>query len=115
MSADYFTTVEGVDEAMRVCSAIQIEATMTQLLNSKEDSKTLMNQILANEVVRMSTMHISYVSFKIFVERLRLLPEKSLIGHFENMACLAGLQMLQSNLAVGFDGGYFKQGDRALV
>ena len=114
-SADYFCNIKGVDEALRVCSAIQIEQTMKTIINSEEDPKKLMNEVMANEVVRMSTMHIQYVSFKVFVDKIHQMPDLQLQKHFENMACLAGLHLLSQHLAVGFDGGYFKSGDRVLV
>ena len=49
---------------------------MAQIINSEDNPKKLMNEIVANEVTRMSQMHIQYISFKAFASKLIELPDK---------------------------------------
>lgn len=43
------------------------------------------------------------------------LKDANLRGHFMNMCALSGVTFLKEHITLGYDSGYFKQGDRDLI
>lgn len=49
------------------------------------------------------------------VEQMKEIKDSNLRGHFVNLSVLMALRFIREYMDVGFDGGYFKSGDQALI
>ena len=63
----------------------------------------------------MTQTHIRYMTYVMMTMKLHEFKDAKLRGHFVNLSVLMALRFIREFADVGFDGGYFKAGDSALI
>jgi len=114
-TAEDFTVLDQVIEALQVSTGQLILQTMENLESTTTTKKEAINHIHGNEIVASAECHLKYLMIAISVKNLSIIPEDSLRAHFVSMMTLTGLMFLQECKAYGYDSGYFKRGDNKLM
>jgi len=114
-TAEAFTSIDQVDEALRVLSSFCIIKTVKQMANTKASKLEITNEILGLDIVKMATLHIKYVNFRLFKDALVKISDVKLRGHLMNLATLMGIQYVQQYISFGYESGYLKKGAQALI
>ena len=60
-------------------------------------------------------MHMKYVTFIMFRQKINDIKDLKLNNHFKNMCNLIGLLYLNESMTNGYDCGYYKGGDQILI
>jgi len=98
-----------------VISSYCIINTVGQIANTKASKVEITNEILGLDIVKMATLHIKYVNFRLFKDALIKISDLALKGHLTNLATLMGLQIVQQYISLGYESGYLNKGAQVLI
>ena len=88
---------------------------MKKIIKSEASTQEKTNFLFANEIIHASLCHLKYVAFKYFLVGLESVPDERLRVHLRNLCALCGLCFVQECMTAGYDSGYLKTGDNALI
>lgn len=114
-SAEDFTSIDQIDESLRVFSSYCIINTVQLMANTKASKVEITNEILGLDIVKMASLHIKYINFRLFKDSLIKVGDEALKGHLTNLATLMGLQYVQEYISLGYESGYLKKGTQVLI
>jgi len=106
-TAEDFTSIDQVDEALRVLSSICISETVARINSTKGSKKQITNETMALDIVRMSQLHIKVITFLIFRETIKGFSDEKMRGHMINCCAIMGLNWMKEYTIFGYDAGYF--------
>lgn len=70
-----FTSLEQVDESLKVIAAASIDKTMRKVLSSSEKMKVIVNKTMALDLVNLTKKHINYMTFICFKKSIMKLKD----------------------------------------
>lgn len=73
------------------------------------------NKIFALDLVKMSEVHIKYLTVTLARSKLSHLTCPKLRSHMDDLLCLATLTFINDVRSDGFENGYFKPGTLRLI
>ena len=85
------------------------------MANTKASKVEITNEILGLDIVKMASLHIKYINFRLFKDSLIKVGDEALKGHLTNLATLMGLQYVQEYISLGYESGYLKKGTQVLI
>ena len=113
-SAEEFGTPTVVEELLRSMSSYQITSTMEKIAEDPAGKKAKANNH-AMDVVKMTQLHIRYVTYILMADKVKEIRDPNLRGHFTNLSVLVALRFVSEFEQVAFACGYLKLSENDLI